>query len=126
MPRPSRITTLLVFVFLLKSRAAAAWWSPPGSLVAAGRVVVHHHHRAAQQPPVRRRLMAASEREDEGEGDVASDDAVVETRHSGYNVLGTELSCCCSDVGGSGIGTGFYRNGLCGEWWNEKNHRTIA
>ncbi len=96
-------------------------WSPPGSSEGAvGRVVVHHHHRRAQPSPVlagRRLLMAASsEREDE-EGEVASDDAggVVETKHSGYNVLGTELSCCCSDVGGSGVGTGFYRNGLCGE-----------
>ena len=43
------------------------------------------------------------------------DDVNVETKHSGYNVLGTELSCCCSNVGGSGIGTGFYRNGYCGK-----------
>jgi uncharacterized protein (DUF2237 family) len=33
--------------------------------------------------------------------------------HLGYNVLGTELACCCSNVGGSGVGTGFYRNGYC-------------
>jgi hypothetical protein len=39
----------------------------------------------------------------------------VVSKHSGYNVLGTELSCCCSNVGGSGIGTGFYRNGFCGK-----------
>ncbi|KAL7522842.1 hypothetical protein ACHAWX_007552 [Stephanocyclus meneghinianus] len=41
-----------------------------------------------------------------------SDDQIG-TKYSGYNVLGTELSCCCSNVGGSGIGTGFYRNGFC-------------
>jgi hypothetical protein len=39
----------------------------------------------------------------------------VGSKHFGYNVLGTELSCCCSNVGGSGIGTGFYRNGFCGK-----------
>jgi len=29
------------------------------------------------------------------------------------NVLGTPLRSCCKDVGGTGIGTGFYRNGYC-------------
>ena len=29
------------------------------------------------------------------------------------NVLGTPLRPCCKDVGGTGIGTGFYRNGYC-------------
>ncbi|KAL7527900.1 hypothetical protein ACHAWF_002352 [Thalassiosira exigua] len=47
--------------------------------------------------------------EQEEEGD---DVPAAEARHLGYNVLGTELSCCCSDMGGSGIGTGFYRNGF--------------
>ena len=32
---------------------------------------------------------------------------------SSCNVLGTSLSPCCEDVRGSGIGTGFYRNGYC-------------
>ena len=36
-------------------------------------------------------------------------DDVSDAKYSGYNVLGTELSCCCSNVGGTGIGTGFYR-----------------
>ena len=48
---------------------------------------------------------------EQNEGDVAD----VGSKHSGYNVLGTDLSCCCSNVGGSGIGTGFYRNGFCGK-----------
>ncbi len=37
------------------------------------------------------------------------DDDTSDRKYSGYNVLGMELSCCCSNVGGSGIGTGFYR-----------------
>ena len=42
------------------------------------------------------------------------DDEIVKDQiYSGYNVLGTELTCCCSNVGNSGIGTGFYRNGYC-------------
>ncbi|KAL7507484.1 hypothetical protein ACHAXN_004721 [Cyclotella atomus] len=44
----------------------------------------------------------------------ASSDRYEDTSsHLGYNVLGTELTCCCSNVGSSGIGTGFYRNGYC-------------
>ncbi|KAL3774960.1 hypothetical protein ACHAW5_007459 [Stephanodiscus triporus] len=103
MTRPTR--TLIVVVFLLTSRAAA--WSHG---LGAGHV--RHHHAAA------RRLMA--EREDEG--DVAD----VGTKHSGYNVLGTELSCCCSDVGGSGIGTGFYRNGLCATGDMDMGRHTVC
>ena len=37
------------------------------------------------------------------------DDDISEAKYSGYNVLGTELSCCCSNVRETGIGTGFYR-----------------
>jgi len=46
---------------------------------------------------------------------MVKEDDSIGSKHSGYNVLGTELSCCCSNVGGSGIGTGFYRNGFCGK-----------
>lgn len=37
------------------------------------------------------------------------DDDTSDAKYYGYNVLGTELSCCCSNVRDSGIGTGFYR-----------------
>ena len=43
------------------------------------------------------------------------DDDETTTKHTGYNVLGAKLSCCCANVGGSEIGTGFFRNGYCGE-----------
>jgi uncharacterized protein (DUF2237 family) len=36
-----------------------------------------------------------------------------EAGSSASNVLGTQLCPCCADVGGTGIGTGFYRNGYC-------------
>ena len=35
------------------------------------------------------------------------------TGPSSTNVLGTALQPCCTDVGGTGMGTGFYRNGYC-------------
>ena len=42
------------------------------------------------------------------------------------NVLGTPLQCCCSDVGGSGIGTGFYRNGFCSTGEQDLGRHTVC
>ena len=36
-----------------------------------------------------------------------------ENREPPHNVLGGDLDCCCVDVRGTGIGTGFYRDGFC-------------
>ncbi|KAL9190954.1 hypothetical protein ACHAXT_000660 [Thalassiosira profunda] len=69
--------------------------------------------------PPRTRLMA----EIPEEGDVADKS---DTKHSGYNVLGTELACCCSDVGASGIGTGFYRNGFCATGEMDQGRHTVC
>ncbi len=54
------------------------------------------------QLPIKNTQLSAAE-EQQGSDDTS------DTKYSGYNVLGTELSCCCSNVGDSGIGTGFYR-----------------
>lgn len=54
------------------------------------------------------------------------DDDTSDRNYSGYNVLGTELSCCCSNVGGSGIGTGFYRNGFCSTGDNDVGRHTVC
>ena len=84
-------TTLLICMIILSTAA----WSPglhiTSSQILSSRRCTHL-------------MMMADDDED-----IKSD-----AKHSGYNVLGTELSCCCSNVGGSGIGTGFYRNGYCG------------
>ncbi len=42
------------------------------------------------------------------------------------NVLGGELQCCCSDVGGSGIGTGFYRDGFCSTGVDDQGRHTVC
>lgn len=60
---------------------------------------------------------------EEEEGD---DSAEAVSKHSGYNVLGTELSCCCANVGGSGIGTGFYRNGFCATGDMDTGRHTVC
>ena len=45
---------------------------------------------------------------------------------SAVNVLGTPLECCCADVRGSGIGTGFYRNGYCSTGEQDLGRHTVC
>lgn len=61
----------------------------------------------------------AQKEESESEETVAVDPNAV-------NVLGTSLRCCCSDVGGSGIGTGFYRNGFCSTGEQDLGRHTVC
>ena len=42
------------------------------------------------------------------------------------NVLGGELQCCCANVGGSGIGTGFYRDGHCSTGQQDEGRHTVC
>uniref|UniRef100_A0A7S2RNP5 DUF2237 domain-containing protein n=1 Tax=Eucampia antarctica TaxID=49252 RepID=A0A7S2RNP5_9STRA len=42
------------------------------------------------------------------------------------NVLGTTLTSCCSNVGGTGIGTGFYRNGFCSTGEQDEGRHTVC
>lgn len=42
------------------------------------------------------------------------------------NVVGTTLRCCCADVGGSGIGTGFYRDGHCSTGPQDEGSHTVC
>lgn len=42
------------------------------------------------------------------------------------NVLGGDLECCCADVGGSGIGTGFYRDGHCSTGVQDQGVHTVC
>lgn len=83
---------LLLLMLASSTREAFAWIS------AATNNDVQLLHYAT----INKQLSAAAE-EQQGSDDTS------DTKYSGYNVLGTELSCCCSNVGNSGIGTGFYR-----------------
>ena len=82
---------LLLLILASSTREAFAWMS------AATNNNVQLLHYATMNT----QLSATEEQQ-------GSDDTS-DTKYSGYNVLGTELSCCCSNVGNSGIGTGFYR-----------------
>ena len=119
MPRPLLVVG---FTFLLSYMSrVSAWSSPPGSRPSImGQVfdVVRHC-----KAPSTIRLMAE---QDEVDDNISDEDVVVETKHSGYNVLGTELSCCCSNVGGSGIGTGYYRNGYCATGEQDVGRHTVC
>lgn len=42
------------------------------------------------------------------------------------NVLGTQLMSCCTDVGGTGMGTGFYRNGYCSTGEQDLGRHTVC
>jgi len=70
-------------------------------------------------------LRAASDGDEEGGEDPEGGEAS-RARYRGYNVIGTELQCCCSDVGGSGIGTGFYRNGMCSTGDQDLGRHTVC
>jgi len=62
---------------------------------------------------------ATGDEEDEEDDDVATGIAAT-------NVLGTPLKPCCSDVGGTGIGTGFYRNGYCATGEQDFGKHTVC
>jgi len=59
-----------------------------------------------------------------GSGDDSNDNS--QTISSAVNVLGTPLKCCCSNVGGTGIGTGFYRNGYCATGEQDLGRHTVC
>lgn len=47
-------------------------------------------------------------------------------REPARNVIGTPLACCCADVHGSGIGTGFYRDGFCSTGDQDQGRHTVC
>mmetsp|Transcript_23168 Transcript_23168/g.47000 ORF Transcript_23168/g.47000 Transcript_23168/m.47000 type:complete len:207 (-) Transcript_23168:142-762(-) len=69
-------------------------------------------------PGVGRVFMAEAEDQDEDEDDIPG--------ASSCNVLGTKLEPCCADVRGSGIGTGFYRNGYCSTGDQDLGRHTVC
>lgn len=50
----------------------------------------------------------------------------VERKEPARNVIGGDLQCCCSDVHGSGIGTGFYRDGFCSTGAQDEGRHTVC
>lgn len=48
------------------------------------------------------------------------------SRDPARNVIGTPLECCCADVHGSGIGTGFFRDGFCSTGFQDEGRHTVC
>lgn len=42
------------------------------------------------------------------------------------NIIGTDLRCCCDNVRSSGIGTGFFRDGLCSTGPADSSRHTVC
>ena len=57
---------------------------------------------------------------------MCADEPPVPMREPARNVIGTELMCCCADVHGSGIGTGFYRDGFCSTGPQDAGRHTVC
>lgn len=54
------------------------------------------------------------------------DDAEMKSSSSSSNVLGTQLIPCCTNVRGTGVGTGFYRNGYCSTGEQDLGRHTVC
>jgi len=120
MPRPLLVVR---FIFLLSATSRVTAWSPGSRSSVAGQLYDVGRHRKVVGSTIRR---LAAEQDEVDDNNISDEDVVVETKHSGYNVLGTKLSCCCSNVGGSGIGTGYYRNGYCATGEQDVGRHTVC
>ena len=58
--------------------------------------------------------------------DEEEEDDDVEYKPASNNVLGTQLKSCCCNVRGTGIGTGFYRNGFCSTGDQDLGRHTVC
>lgn len=72
----------------------------------------------------RKKSLKGKEKDDEGDDDDVEFEE--EYKPSSYNVLGTSLKPCCCDVRGTGIGTGFYRNGFCSTGDQDLGRHTVC
>ena len=57
---------------------------------------------------------------------MCEDPPPVDLKEPANNVIGTALQCCCADVRGSGIGTGFYRDGFCSTGATDEGRHTVC
>jgi len=103
---PLNISVALLFGFLRKYNGVGAFAFLPISL-----------ERSADLLPTSRWKMSSSPEDDDEDVDAAE---------TSCNVLGTSLCPCCTDVGGTGIGTGFYRNGYCSTGEQDLGRHTVC
>lgn len=66
------------------------------------------------------------EEDDDDDEQQQQEEDISPSSSSATNVLGTEMECCCSNVRGTGIGTGFYRNGFCSTGSQDIGRHTVC
>lgn len=64
--------------------------------------------------------------DDEDDDDEVETETLAREATSAVNVLGSPLCACCSNVRGSGVGTGFYRNGYCATGPQDLGRHTVC
>uniref|UniRef100_A0A7S0GAG8 DUF2237 domain-containing protein n=1 Tax=Proboscia inermis TaxID=420281 RepID=A0A7S0GAG8_9STRA len=64
--------------------------------------------------------------DDDYEAEFDEEENVDASKVQSCNVLGTLLKPCCANVRGTGIGTGFYRNGYCSTGENDTGRHTVC
>jgi uncharacterized protein len=70
--------------------------------------------------------MSSNRRDSESDDDEDDDASAVAMGPAASNVLGTTLCPCCTNVGNSGIGTGYYRNGYCATGEQDFGRHTVC
>jgi uncharacterized protein len=87
---------------------------------------VKDNYRLIQQNELFEQILMSSGRYSNESDDDDIDDAAVAKGPAATNVLGTTLCPCCTNVGNSGIGTGFYRNGYCATGEQDLGRHTVC
>ena len=68
----------------------------------------------------------SSSKEDDDDDEGSIHDIPIDPSSASVNVLGTPLAPCCTNVGNTGIGTGFYRNGYCSTGEQDTGRHTVC
>jgi uncharacterized protein len=130
--QPPAVVARLVGVMIT---ATTLWMVPP--LVVAWQspnisAATHHRYSTPSTATIAVPVTGASTTLRMGNTDDDEDDVDTKQRQgdsssvSAINVLGTPLECCCADVQGTGIGTGFYRNGYCATGERDFGRHTVC
>jgi uncharacterized protein len=132
MTRPALLPVAARWIIVLSFACIEASAFSPGQNI-VGQRHAFGVNRWSAGPSLRRVWAASPPSSDDDEDDAMDeddardeDDNNVATGVSATNVLGSQLCPCCANVGGSGIGTGFYRNGYCATGPQDLGRHTVC
>jgi len=110
----SAVIGLFLAILCLQIRLVRAFQFAPAPFAAAAAA-------AAAAPSGKARVLLHATPSDDDDDELDAD-----VQASSTNVLGTKMECCCANVGNSGIGTGFYRNGFCSTGAQDLGRHTVC